>query len=160
MEGIIHIRIDDRLIHGQVAGLWLNELKATRVMVINDQVAQDEVQKSLLRMVAPGNINTSIISEEKAYENISQNKYCGQRVMVLVKSPEELTRLVDKGLTLGEVNIGNMSSRADTEVIFPGVSVTKSEKDAFLSLLDKGTKITFRKTPSDHIEVVTSDTFK
>lgn len=160
MEGIIHIRIDDRLIHGQVAGLWLNELKATRVMVINDQVAQDEVQKSLLRMVAPGNINTSIISEEKAFENISQNKYRGQRVMVLVKSPEELIRLVDKGLTLGEVNIGNMSSRADTEVIFPGVSVTKSEKDAFLSLLGKGTKITFRKTPSGNIEVVTSATFK
>ena len=45
MEGIIHIRIDDRLIHGQVATQWTNELGATRIMVINDEISQNEMQK-------------------------------------------------------------------------------------------------------------------
>ena len=47
MKGIIHIRIDDRLIHGQVATMWTNNLGATRIMVINDEVANNDLQKSV-----------------------------------------------------------------------------------------------------------------
>ncbi len=66
MEGIIHIRIDDRLIHGQVATMWTNNLGATRIMVINDEVANNDLQKSVLRMAAPSNVSTSIISRDTA----------------------------------------------------------------------------------------------
>ncbi len=70
MKGIIHIRIDDRLIHGQVATRWSTGLGVSRIMVANDAVAADEMQKGILRMVAPPGIATSIISKEKAATNI------------------------------------------------------------------------------------------
>lgn len=149
LDGIVHIRIDDRLIHGQVAGLWTNELKATRLMVINDQVANDEGQKSLLRMVAPGTVNTSIITEEMAFNNISAGKYAGQRVFVIVKSPVEILNLINKGLPIKTINVGNMSSRDNTEVIKQGISVTVDEKAAFKELLEKGIEITTIRTPSN-----------
>ncbi len=148
-KGIIHIRVDDRLIHGQVAGLWTNELNATRLMVINDGISADEAQKSLLRMVAPGTVNTSIISEEKAFNNISQDKYQGQRVFVIVKSPVELLRLIEQGLEIKEINVGNMSNRKDTTTIKQGISVTEEERQAFIDLLDKGVKITTIRIPTD-----------
>ena len=69
MKGIVHIRIDDRLIHGQVAAFWTNSLSISRIMVVNDEVAVDEMQKSLLRMVAPASVRTSIISKETAIKN-------------------------------------------------------------------------------------------
>lgn len=80
MEGITHIRIDDRLIHGQVATMWTNELGATRIMVINDEVANNDMQKSLLRMAAPPNVSTSIITRETAVKiyhlaSIKDRKY-------------------------------------------------------------------------------------
>ena len=74
MKGIVHIRIDDRLLHGQVVAFWSNSLQISRVMVINDEVANDELQKTFLRMVAPANIRTSILGKETAVKNILNEK--------------------------------------------------------------------------------------
>lgn len=61
MEGIIHVRIDDRMIHGQVATQWSGRLSATRIMVINDAIVNNDMRKSIVRMAAPGNVSTSIL---------------------------------------------------------------------------------------------------
>lgn len=151
MEGIIHIRIDDRLIHGQVATLWTNELGVTRIMVINDQVANNEVQKTMLRMAAPSNVSTSLITEEKAVNNILSGKYKGQRVLVIVKDPETIFRLMDKGLDIKKVNVGNMSTRENTHHIKPSVSITADEEKAFHTLLERGVEITAVMVPTDKL---------
>lgn len=151
MEGIKHIRIDDRLIHGQVAGLWTNNLKANRIMVINDPIAADEVQKNLLRMVAPPTVRTSIIARDTAVANISNGKYHGQNVFIVVKSPEDVLYLLNNGLDIKEVNLGNISSRENTEKIKAGINVTASERAALKELLAKGVRITTIRTPSDPV---------
>lgn len=149
MKGIIHIRIDDRLIHGQVAMFWTNELSATRIMVINDEVANNNMQKSLLRMAAPANVATSIITKDKAVENISNNKYDGQRVFIVVKSPVDILYLVNHGLDIKSLNVGNMSGRDHTTSIRQNINVTDEEMHAFKELLDKGIEITTVMTPND-----------
>lgn len=149
MKGIIHIRIDDRLIHGQVAMFWTNELHASRIMVINDEVANNTMQKSLLRMAAPANVATSIITREKAVANISSGKYEGQRVLIVVKSPVDILYLVNHGLDVKSLNVGNLSGRDHTTSIRPNINVTDEEMDAFKQLLDKGIEITTVMTPND-----------
>lgn len=149
MEGIIHIRIDDRLIHGQVATLWTNELGATRIMVINDEVANNEIQKTMLRMAAPSNVSTSLITEEKAVNNINNGNYKGQKVLVIVKNPETIVRLMDQGLDIKKINVGNMSTRENTHHIKPSVSITPEEEQAFRVLLDRGVEITAIMVPTD-----------
>lgn len=149
MKGIIHIRIDDRLIHGQVASRWSTGLKATRIMVINDQVANDDIQKSVLRMVAPVGISTSIITREKAVNNISAGKYDGQRVLVVLKSPLDVLNLIENGLDIKEVNVGNMANRDNTVQIKRSVNVTPEEVDAFRKLLSLGVKLTAKMVPDE-----------
>lgn len=149
MKGIIHIRIDDRLIHGQVATMWTNNLGATRIMVINDEVANNDLQKSVLRMAAPSNVSTSIITRETALKNISSGKYEGQKVFIVVKSPLDLLYLVKNGLDIKKINVGNMSSKKNTEVVRPSISVTAEEKEAFKELIDRGVEITAIMTPTD-----------
>lgn len=149
MKGIIHIRIDDRLIHGQVAMFWTNELSATRIMVINDAVAADPMQKSLLRMAAPSNVATSIISKDSAVANITSGKYEGQRVFIVVKSPLEILYLVNHGIQIQHINVGNMSGREHTTSLRQNINVTTAELDAFQQLLDKGIEITTVMIPSD-----------
>lgn len=151
MEGIIHIRIDDRLIHGQVATLWTNELGATRIMVINDEVANNEIQKTMLRMAAPSNVSTSLITEEKAVNNINNGNYKGQKVLVIVKNPETIVRLMDQGLDIKKINVGNMSTRENTHHIKPSVSITPEEEQAFRVLLDRGVEITAVMVPTDKL---------
>ena len=147
MEGIIHIRIDDRLIHGQVATMWTNELGATRIMVINDEVANNDMQKSLLRMAAPPNVSTSIITRETAVKNISAGKYRGQKVFIVVKSTLDILYILNNGLDIKEINVGNMSAKSNTEVIKTTISVTKEEKEAFKELIERGVEVTAIMTP-------------
>ena len=147
MEGITHIRIDDRLIHGQVATMWTNELGATRIIVINDEVANNDMQKSLLRMAAPPNVSTSIITRETAVKNISSGKYKGQKVFIVVKSPLDILYLLNNGLDIKEINVGNMSAKSNTEVIKTTISVTKEEKEAFKELIERGVEVTAIMTP-------------
>lgn len=150
MEGIIHIRIDDRLIHGQVATQWTNELGATRIMVINDEIAKNDVQKTVLRMAAPPNVATSIISKETAATNIKSNKYRGQKVLIVVKSPVDLVDLINLGLPIKKVNVGNMSVREETRHVRPTVSINPQEEQAFHQLIDQDVEITTIMVPGDN----------
>ena len=148
MEGIIHIRIDDRLIHGQVATQWTNDLGATRIMAINDEVATNPTLKTVLRMAAPPNVSTSIITRETAVKNIKAGKYAGQKVLIVVKSPFDILYLIEQGLEIKTINVGNMSARDNTEHLRPTISVTPEEKEAFKELLEKGVEITTILVPS------------
>lgn len=149
MKGINNIRIDDRLIHGQVATMWSNKLGVTRLMVVNDEVANNDIQKQVLRMAVPAGIASSIISTETAIKNIIAGKYEGQNVLLIVKSPVDLLAFLDNQLLLKNVNVGNMSSRKHTIVLRPNISVTEEERQAFEKLLDAGIEITTVMTPDD-----------
>lgn len=149
MKGIIHIRIDDRLIHGQVAARWSTGLGASRIMVANDQVAADEMQKGILRMVAPPGIATSIISKEKAATNILSGKYANQKVLLVLKSPKDALNLMDRGLEIKEINVGNMAKRDNTVQIKKSLSITKEEFEDFKELMNRGVRLTARMVPDE-----------
>ncbi len=149
MEGFVHIRIDDRLIHGQVATRWATGLKVNRIMIIDDQVAVNETEKSVLRMAAPAGVNTSILQFDKAVANIKNGNYAGQRVMLVVKSPVILVKMMEAGIRLLPVNVGNMSNRPGTTQYKKSVSMTDEEKAAVEKLLQAGIKVTAQMVPDE-----------
>ena len=149
MEGFVHIRVDDRLIHGQVATRWATGLKVNRIMIIDDAVAVNETEKSILRMAAPAGVNTSILQFEKALANIKNGNYAGQRVMLVVKSPVILVKMMEAGINLLPVNIGNMSNRPGTTQYKKSISMTEEEKAAVEKLLQSGIKVTAQMVPDE-----------
>ena len=149
MEGLVHIRVDDRLIHGQVATRWATGLKVNRIMIIDDAVAVNETEKSILRMAAPAGVNTSILQFEKAVANIKNGNYAGQRVMLVVKSPVILVKMMEAGINLLPVNIGNMSNRPGTTQYKKSISMTEDEKAAVEKLLQSGIKVTAQMVPDE-----------
>ena len=70
---IIHTRIDDRLIHGQVASMWTNQLGATRIMVVDDKAAFDDMVKTSLKLATPYGVALSVLPIEKAASRIIAN---------------------------------------------------------------------------------------
>ncbi|MGL4773312.1 MAG: PTS system mannose/fructose/N-acetylgalactosamine-transporter subunit IIB [Clostridium sp.] len=149
MKGIIHVRIDDRLIHGQVATRWSTGLGASRIMVSNDEVANDEMQKGILRMVAPPGISTSIITKETTAKNILAEKYAAQKVLMVLKNPMDALDLMDRGLEIKEINVGNMAKRDNTIQIKKSISVTEEEFKAFKALMERGVRLTARMVPDE-----------
>lgn len=149
MKGFVHIRIDDRLIHGQVATRWSTGLKVNRIMVIDDVVAANDSEKAILRMAAPAGVNTSILGFDKAVANIKNGNYEGQRVMLIVKSPVILVKMMEQGVELLPVNIGNMSNRPGTTQYKKSISMTAEEKEAVDTLLKAGIRVSAQMVPDD-----------
>lgn len=155
MPGIVGIRIDDRLIHGQVVAYWSNSLKLTRIMVANDDVAVDDMRKSVLRMAVPAGIKSSIIPVERAAKQILEGKYAGQRVFLIVDSPADILRLIDLGLPIKKFNVGNMGGKDNTKPIKKYVNVTDEQEQQFRDLLAKGVEITTQLVPQDAVTHLT-----
>ncbi|MED4853162.1 PTS sugar transporter subunit IIB [Caldifermentibacillus hisashii] len=148
-NGIIHVRIDERLIHGQVATMWTNTLKASRIMIVDDQVVKNDMEKMALKLAVPSGIKLSILTAGGAIKNISANKYVGQRVFLIVKSPSVLRTLVEGGINLTQITVGNMSSKTNSKQVRKSVSVTDQDIKDFKYLRSKNINIIAQMIPTD-----------
>ena len=143
------VRIDGRLIHGQVANLWTTKLGVTRIMVIDDKVAASDIEKSGLKLARPAGIDLSVLSEKVAADHINRGGYDSQKVFIVVKRPQVLLDLVNDGVKLETINVGNMSQTDETTQITNSINVVQDDVDAFKALHEKGIKITQQMVPGD-----------
>lgn len=146
---VLNVRIDDRMIHGQVAAIWCNKLKTTRIMVANDEVASDEIRKMTLKMAVPAGIKSSIISKEKAATNMSAGKYDAERMLLILTKPQDAVELIEKGMKIETINVGNLGFRDNTVQIKRSINVTKEEAEAFRKLDSMGVKLTAIMVPDE-----------
>ena len=93
---VVLSRIDNRLLHGIIVTQWAPISGATRVMVIDDNVANDDLAKTSMRLAKPPGMAVSIITEETALNNFKEGKYDNQKVFVIVKSPNIILRLSNR----------------------------------------------------------------
>lgn len=151
MDGIIHIRIDDRFFHGQVVGFWTNTLKATRLMIPNDRVAADDMTKNVLRMAAPAGVKTSIIPVERAARQILDGRYAGQRVMMICEGPADVLRLMDYGLPIKQLNVGNIGGRQGRIQVKTSLSMSPEEAKMFREIMARGVDVTSQMVPAEPV---------
>lgn len=142
-------RIDDRLIHGQVATVWSKETKCQRIIVCNDDVAKDEIRKTLLTQVAPPGVQSHVVDIEKAVRVINNPKYENDIVLLLFTNPTDVLRLIEAGIDIKSVNIGGMSFKEGKTQLTGAVSVNDQDIKAFKSLNDKNIELEIRKVASD-----------
>jgi mannose/fructose/N-acetylgalactosamine-specific phosphotransferase system component IIB len=149
---IIGVRIDGRLIHGQVANLWTTKLNISRIMVVDDEVAKNAIEKSGLKLATPSGVKLSILPIEKAAANILAGKYDSQRLLIVARKPDRLLKLVELGVSLEEINVGNMSQTPETRSITKSINVVDADIEAFNELNRKGVRLVAQMVPSDKAE--------
>jgi len=142
-------RIDDRLIHGQVATRWTKETNVNRIIVISDEVAADTVRKTLLTQVAPPGVTAHVVDVAKAIRVYDNPKYAGDRVMLLFTNPTDVVRVVEGGVKISTVNIGGMAFKQGKTQVTNAVSVDQKDIEAFKTLNGKGIELEVRKVSSD-----------
>ncbi|MCA4773627.1 PTS sugar transporter subunit IIB [Staphylococcus pseudintermedius] len=146
---IIGSRIDGRLIHGQVANLWATKLNIGRFIVIDNEVAQSDIDKQALKLATPAGIKLSVLPAEKAANNINNGKYDSQRVMVIAKRPDRFVELVNNGVKIEELNVGNMSQTNETRSVTNSINITDEDVNNFKLLQEKGVNIISQMVPND-----------
>lgn len=142
-------RIDDRLIHGQVATRWTKETNVKRIIVVSDEVAADTVRKTLLTQVAPPGVTAHVVDVAKAIRVYDNPAYAKDRVMFLFTNPTDVERLVEGGVKITSVNIGGMAFRQGKTQVNNAVSVDDKDVAAFRKLNDRGIELEVRKVSSD-----------
>ncbi|AWC86020.1 PTS mannose transporter subunit IIAB [Enterobacter cloacae complex sp. FDA-CDC-AR_0164] len=142
-------RIDDRLIHGQVATRWTKETNVRRIIVVSDEVAADTVRKTLLTQVAPPGVTAHVVDVAKMIRVYNNPKYAGERVMLLFTNPTDVERLVEGGVKITSVNIGGMAFRQGKTQVNNAISVDAKDIEAFNKLNARGIELEARKVSTD-----------
>ncbi|EML2223924.1 PTS mannose transporter subunit IIAB [Klebsiella aerogenes] len=142
-------RIDDRLIHGQVATRWTKETNVTRIIVVSDEVAADTVRKTLLTQVAPPGVTAHVVDVAKMIRVYNNPKYAGERVMLLFTNPTDVERIVEGGVKITSVNIGGMAFRQGKTQVNNAISVDETDIEAFKKLNARGIELEARKVSTD-----------
>ncbi|KAE9540562.1 PTS mannose transporter subunit IIAB [Ursidibacter maritimus] len=142
-------RIDDRLIHGQVATRWTKESKVSRIVVVNDDVAKDSVRSTMLKSVAPPGVTAHVVNVEKMVRVYNNPEYAGERMMLLFTNPTDVLRLSDAGVDFKSINIGGMAYKDGKKMITSAVAVDEKDIEAFKVLNERNIELDVRKVSND-----------
>ena len=147
---ISFVRIDDRLIHGQVATVWSKESGCNRIMACSDEVAADDLRKQLLLQVAPQGIKAYVIPIETAIAAYKDPKYDSFKTLFLFTNPKDVLRMIEGGVNINSVNVGGMCYKEGKTQITGAVSVNKEDIEAFKKINEKGVELEIRQVAKDN----------
>lgn len=142
------VRIDDRLIHGQVATTWTRNYEIEQILIINDAAKEDKVQHAVANFAVPAGVKVMIFGV-KQFAEVMKKSEIKKRTMLLFTNPIDIKYLVDEGLQISEVNAGGMRFTEGRRRLEKAISVTDEEHNAFLALMDKGIHINVQMVPKD-----------
>lgn len=134
----IIIRIDDRLIHGQVLVGWMSSYPIRHLIVCNNHIAENEWEKNLLLMAAPSNFDTRVLSLDDTLLYIHQHLETLDISMILLNSPYDMKILADRGLTIKQINIGGIHFDEGRTEYLPYLFLDTEEVRIFRELIKKG----------------------
>lgn len=143
------MRIDDRFIHGQVAVGWVKTLNSDQIIVANDTIATDDLQRTLMEMAKPPNVEVDILTVEEVIYKITDNTYQNKRIILLIDSPKDALRLVKNGIKIGRLNIGGMRFKDGKKQITRTVSIDNEDHETFRALNSLGIELELRAVPTD-----------
>lgn len=144
-----HVRMDNRLIHGQILVSWNSQFKIDHIIVANDDVAADPIQVQLLKAVAPLNAKVSVLSIEETVEYCNSPEAQDEGIFVIAKFPQDGLELVKQGLDMDTMNLGNQAFVRGSEKLSKSVYLTEEGVKALQEMHDMGIKLTCRMMPGD-----------
>ncbi len=144
---VLHVRMDNRLIHGQILVSWNAALKIDHIIVCNDLVAKDALQVAVLKAVAPAGARVSVMGVKETVDYCLDPKSEKDNIFILAKYPEDGWGLLQNGLKLPVLNLGNQAYVRNSKKVSNTVFLTESGVKALKAIHEAGIKITCRMMP-------------
>ena len=142
------VRLDDRLVHGQVVIGWGNALGIECLVLINDHARENESEQELHALGVPDNMELEFASVEEARSRIPELEDTAQRVALLVGSVEDAVRLCDKNENIHRINVGGVHMGEDRRERLPYVYLSDVEAEMLRNLASSGIEVTAQDVPS------------
>ena len=136
------VRVDDRLIHGQVVTQWISHTQANIIYIVDDTLANDPFMKKMLISLAPAGTTVKVVTTQAACENmhkVQDNK--DLRAIILTNTPNPVLKMIQAGITIPQVVLGGMGARPERKRIFKTVAISESEKNDIEAIMEYGVKV-------------------
>lgn len=156
---IKHLRIDNRLIHGQVAVTWMRRINADTIVVVNDDVAKDRIQQMALPLAAR-DAKVLVLSHQGLQDLVKEHP--DMTLFVIAKFPTDALRILESGLEVDEVNVGNAAPIAGTKYVMvekKSIAATKEDAEVYRKIAElRGGKLLTQAVstyqPQDFLELL------
>lgn len=143
------LRVDDRLVHGQVVEGWVPHLRADLVVVVSDAAAADPVQSALMRMALPPGVDLRVLTVGEAPQALAAPGISARRALVLAPSPAEALALLEGGVAAARVNVGGLHFTAGKVQLGKALFLDEKDKAALRAIVARGVALEGRSLPSD-----------
>ena len=142
------VRVDHRLVHGQVAFTWTHFYATTRIIVIDDKSATDEFQKMALNMAKPAGCKLNIFTVEKALSKMSKVETLNDSIFIIFGCTHDAARFIESYPKIKEINYGGISKKKNSKQFNEVVYLTDEEIQDTKVILNAGTSIYMQQLPT------------
>lgn len=149
MAEIKLVRIDFRLMHGQVVTNWLKQVSADSVLIVDDKLASDKFLAQVFLMAAPPGVKVAIRSIEKAVASFKKDVFKDEKMLILFKSIANAKNAFDLGFPLEKLQVAGLGNGTNKIMISNELSLSREEADMLLDMQNKGVEVTLQVTPKD-----------
>lgn len=143
-------RVDFRLVHGQVAGTWIKNLGANKIIILCDEVGNDPFMIEMFNLAAPAGCEISAYTVDAGCAAYANNEWGDEKIIVLFKNIKEALLAHDKGYDFTELNIGQVPKTEDRKQATNTVYLSEEEVDMLRQLSGKGVHVYFQPIPLEH----------
>lgn len=144
------IRIDDRLIHGQVCTQWLHYSRAKKILIIDDATAKDMFMSKMLTKMAPLGTTVEVLTCEDSISRLKELlETFNDNIMILTKGPSPILNMIENEIHVENVIVGGMGKNGERSTLYKNISASQAERDCFKKIIDKGVKVYLQVLPSD-----------
>jgi mannose/fructose/N-acetylgalactosamine-specific phosphotransferase system component IIB len=144
---IVLVRVDDRLVHGQIIEGWLPTTKAEELIIANDSLADDSLQQMIMHSALPFSVTLLVDSVEGVASLLKANLENELRRIVLVDRPRDALRLIRAGVKFDHLNLGNLRTGELTVCLSRSVMVSAETLLDLKSIMDEGVQVTIQSVP-------------
>ncbi len=143
------VRIDDRLIHGQVVAVWLRSIHVDRIVIVDDKTARDDFMKELMVLAAPQGVPVEVHGTVEGAQRVTQIAATSEDAFVLMKSPVTALALREAGVPFSVLNVGGMGAGPGRRTLYKNISANDEELQAMRALEAMGTRVELRIVADD-----------
>ena len=156
---IAALRVDDRLIHGQVAMTWTKQLRVQGIVVANDDAANDNTQKMALKMAVPAGIKVLIKPVDEAIRVLNDPRAAKMRILVLTRTVKDALKVRKQVGEIEFLNVGNVGrfdgvDASEKQLLSPTIMLTDAEVKALRELVEVDPKTCIQQVPNDEQKLV------
>ena len=146
---VIHCRVDERLLHGQVAVTWMSQVSPDSILIANDDVVNNEVSKMALKMVKPEGTNMAIRSVDDGAKVLNDPRAQGLKIFVIVRTIQDALRLVKQTDEIHSINIGGIRKKDGSKLISASVYLNDEDVETLKELDKEVDEVYFQMVPAD-----------